>query len=281
MIRIAHSPDADDAFMFYALTEGLINTRGLEFENILEDIESLNKRALEGVYELTAISFHAFAYVQDRYTLLTAGASIGDGYGPIVVSKKPLRSLKSIKIAIPGKFTSAYLALKLYEQDFEEVFAPFDKILELVINQVVDAGVLIHEAQLSYEDMGLFKVVDLGEWWKSKTGLVLPLGANAARRDLGLELIKTLDELLRESINYALSHRDVALNFSRAYAREIKFNKEKLDRFVGMYVNRWSLECSAELRASVREFLNMGASLGIVPSVNGPIFFDEELDAAG
>ncbi|MCS7084085.1 MAG: ABC transporter substrate-binding protein [Aquificaceae bacterium] len=281
MIRIAHSPDADDAFMFYALTEGLIDTRGLEFENILEDIESLNKRALEGVYELTAISFHVFAYVQNRYTLLTAGASIGDGYGPIVVSKKPLRSLKSIKIAIPGRFTSAYLALKLYEQDFEEVFAPFDKILELVINQVVDAGVLIHEAQLSYEDMGLFKVVDLGEWWKSKTGLVLPLGANAARRDLGLELIKTLDELLRESINYALSHRDLALNFSRAYAREIKFNKEKLDRFVGMYVNRWSLECSSELRASVREFLNMGASLGIVPSVNGPIFFDEELDAAG
>ncbi|MEN3034065.1 MAG: MqnA/MqnD/SBP family protein [Aquificaceae bacterium] len=279
-IRLAHSPDADDAFMFYALTQGLIDTRGFEFENILEDIETLNKKALEGAYELTAISFHAFAYVKDKYTLLTVGASVGDGYGPVVVSKSPFKSLKSVKVAIPGKFTSAYLALKLYEKDIQEVFLPFDRIIDAIIDGSVDAGVLIHEAQLNYEELGLMKVLDLGSWWKESKGLVLPLGANAVRKDLGIDVIRALNDILRESILYALGDRDKALEFSRAYAREIKSDIKKLDKFVGMYVNRWSVDCPDELRASVREFLSAGASLGIVPEIKGQIFFDEGEDAS-
>jgi len=275
-IRIAHSPDSDDAFMFYALTAGKIYTDGLQIEHVLADIETLNREALKGTYEISAISFHAYPYVADKYLVLPSGGSVGEGYGPIVVSKQALNSLKGKRIGVPGKLTTAFLVLKLYEPDFEEVVMPFDQILLAVQEGRVDAGLVIHEGQLSYVDKGLKKIVDLGQWWQEKTGLPLPLGCNVVRKDLGLENIRKIERLMKESIRYALEHREEAIEFAREYARDIKEDMERTNRFVGMYVNHRTLDYGEDGREAVRLLLKLGIERGII-KVDMPhtIFSDE------
>ena len=275
-IRIAHSPDSDDAFMFYALTAGKIYTDGLQIEHVLADIETLNREALKGTYEISAISFHAYPYVADKYLVLPSGGSVGEGYGPIVVSKQALNSLKGKRIGVPGKLTTAFLVLKLYEPDFEEVVMPFDQILLAVQEGRVDAGLVIHEGQLSYVDKGLKKIVDLGQWWQEKTGLPLPLGCNVVRKDLGTENIRKIERLMKESIRYALEHREEAIEFAREYARDIKEDMERTNRFVGMYVNHRTLDYGEDGRDAVRLLLKLGVERGII-NVDMPhtIFSDE------
>jgi len=275
-IRIAHSPDSDDAFMFYALTAGKIYTDGLQIEHVLADIETLNREALKGTYEISAISFHAYPYVADKYLVLPSGGSVGEGYGPIVVSKQALNSLKGKRIGVPGKLTTAFLVLKLYEPDFEEVVMPFDQILLAVQEGRVDAGLVIHEGQLSYVDKGLKKIVDLGQWWQEKTGLPLPLGCNVVRKDLGTENIRKIERLMKESIRYALEHREEAIEFAREYARDIKEDMERTNRFVGMYVNHRTLDYGEDGRDAVRLLLKLGVERGII-EVDMPhtIFSDE------
>lgn len=269
-IRIAHSPDSDDAFMFYALAENRIDTRGYRFEHVLADIETLNQEARKGTYEITALSIHAFAHLADRYVLLPHGASMGDNYGPLVVAPRgstlTASRLKGRRIAIPGAWTSAYLALRLFEPEFTAVMTPFDEISQGVLAGDVDAGVIIHEGQLTYEDEGLVKVMDLGEWWHAETeGLPLPLGGNAIRRDLGEEAIGGLSKLLREAIKYSLEHRQEALRHAMQYARGM--DEARADRFVGMYVNELTLDYGARGRAAVELFLRRGADAGLVPRV--------------
>ncbi|SHK35047.1 menaquinone biosynthesis family protein [Thermocrinis minervae] len=276
-IRIAHSPDSDDAFMFYPMVKGLIDTEGLEVEHILADIQTLNEEALKGTYEVSAISFHAYPYVADKYLVLPSGGSVGDGYGPIVVSKKELQSLKGLKIAVPGKLTTAFLVLKLYEPDFEEVVLPFDKVMDAVQEGLVDAGLVIHEGQLSYQDRGLFKVVDLGAWWKERTGLPLPLGCNVVRKDLGLENIRKVERVMRRSVEYALKHKDIALSYAREYARDIKEDPDRTQRFVSMYVNERTIDYGEDGRRSVRLLLNMGKETGIIKAPIPEVIFSDEL----
>jgi 1,4-dihydroxy-6-naphthoate synthase len=244
-IRIAHSPDSDDAFMFYALAKDKLPTGKFRFHHTLQDIETLNRKALKGEYEITAVSFHAYAYVEDKYVLLPSGASMGDRYGPMVVAREPqtLEDLRGKKIAIPGTMTTAYLALMLLQPDFEEVVIPFDQIMEAVEKGDVDAGLLIHEGQLTYADRKLHLIVDLGEWWFQLTKLPLPLGGNVIRRDLGKEDIKEISRLLRASIQYALDHRDEALKYAMQYAGDL--DVATADRFVGMYVNERTLKQNA------------------------------------
>ncbi len=277
-IRIAHSPDSDDAFMFYALTAGKIDTEGLEIEHVLADIETLNREALKGTYEVSAISFHAYPYVADKYLVLPSGGSVGEGYGPIVVAKENLENLKGKRIAIPGRLTTAYLVLKLYEPDFEEVLLPFDKVLDAVADGIVDAGLVIHEGQLSYQDRELKKVVDLGQWWMEKTGLVLPLGCNIIRKDLGIEVIRKMERLMKRSIEYALQHRDEALNFAREYARDIKEDKERTNRFVSMYVNHRTLDYGEDGRRAVRLLLQMGIERNIIEANMPKVIFSDEVE---
>ncbi len=276
-IRIAHSPDSDDAFMFYALTAGKIDTEGLEIEHVLADIETLNREALKGTYEVSAISFHAYPYVADRYLVLPSGGSVGEGYGPIVVVKEHLEDLKGKRVAIPGRLTTAYLVLKLYEPDFEEVLFPFDKVLDAVAEGIVDAGLVIHEGQLSYQDRGLKKVVDLGQWWMEKTNLVLPLGGNIIRKDLGVEIIRKMERLMRRSIEYALQHREEALSFAREYARDIKEDMERTGRFVSMYVNHRTLDYGEDGRQAVRLLLQMGIERNIIEANMPEVIFSDEV----
>ncbi len=275
-IRIAHSPDSDDAFMFYALTAGKIDTDGFQIEHVLADIETLNREAFKGTYEVSAISFHAYPYVADKYLVLPSGGSVGEGYGPIVVSRQGLDSLRGKRIAVPGKLTTAYLVLRLYEPDFEEVVMPFDQILSAVQESHVDAGLVIHEGQLSYVDKGLKRIVDLGQWWQEKTGLPLPLGCNVVRKDLGQENIRKIERLMKESIRYALEHREEAMAFARNYARDIKEDMERINRFVGMYVNHRTLDYGEDGRKAVRLLLKLGVERGII-KVDMPhtIFSDE------
>jgi len=276
-IRIAHSPDSDDAFMFYALTAGKIYTDGLQIEHVLADIETLNREALKGTYEISAISFHAYPYVADKYLVLPSGGSVGEGYGPIVVSKQALNSLKGKRIGVPGKLTTAFLVLKLYEPDFEEVVMPFDQILLAVQEGRVDAGLVIHEGQLSYVDKGLKKIVDLGQWWQEKTGLPLPLGCNVVRKDLGLENIRKIERLMKESIRYALEHREEALQFAKEYARDIKEDMERTNRFVGMYVNHRTLDYGEDGREAVRLLLKLGIERGIIKADMPHTIFSDEV----
>ncbi len=276
-IRIAHSPDSDDAFMFYALTAGKIDTEGLEIEHVLADIETLNREALKGTYEVSAISFHAYPYVADKYLVLPSGGSVGEGYGPIVVAKEHLEDLKGKRVAIPGRLTTAYLVLKLYEPDFEEVLFPFDKVLDAVVDGIVDAGLVIHEGQLSYQDRGLKKVVDLGQWWMEKTNLVLPLGGNIIRKDLGVEIIRKMERLMRRSIEYALQHREEALSFAREYARDIKEDTERTNRFVSMYVNHRTLDYGEDGRRAVRLLLQMGIERNIIEANMPEVIFSDEV----
>lgn len=263
-IHVAHSPDSDDAFMFYALAEGLIDTQGLTYVHELQDIESLNQRALRGELEVTAVSIHAYAYLSDRYALLPHGASMGDRYGPRLVGMRPFTraDVRGKRIAIPGPLTSAYLALRLYEPEFEPVFTPFDQIEDAVQSGSVDMGLLIHEGQLTFGDSGLHLVADMGEWWYGETGLPLPLGGNVVRKDLGAELTSTVSKHLRASIAYALDHRAPALAHAMQYARGL--DPAKADTFVGMYVNEWTLDYGDRGRQAVRLFLQRGVEAGII-----------------
>jgi len=265
-ITLAHSPDSDDAFMFYGLATNKIDTGGLQFEHLLKDIQTLNEEATRGTYDVTAISFHAYAYVADKYALLPHGASIGDNYGPIVVSREPATpdDIPSLKIAVPGKLTSAFLALRIFNSEFEYRVVPFDKIIDAVQNGECDAGLLIHEGQLFYESKGLHKVLDLGEWWHKRHGLPLPMGGNVIRRDLGEALIKEVSGLLRASINYSLTHRDDALQYAMQFARDME--QDLADRFVGMWVNELTLDYTERGREAVRRLLQEGFEKGIVPN---------------
>lgn len=263
-IHVAHSPDSDDAFMFYALAEGKIDTEGLTYEHQLQDIETLNQRARRGELEVTAVSIHAYAYISEQYALLPHGASMGDRYGPRLVARAPAgrADVKGKRIAIPGPLTSAYLALQLYEPDFEAVFIPFDQIEEAVLSGAVDMGLLIHEGQLTYADVGLHLVADMGEWWFGETGLPLPLGGNVIRKDLGPELLQKVSRTLRASIKYALDHRAPALAHAMQYARGL--DPATADEFVGMYVNDWTLDYGERGREAVRLFLRRGVEAGLI-----------------
>lgn len=264
-LKLAHSPDSDDAFMFYALATKKFRTENLRFTHVLADIETLNQKALEGVYDVTAVSFHAYAYLADRYILLPSGASFGDRYGPIVVGRaQPSNeSLKGKKVAVPGKLTSAYLALKLYEPSFEPVLTPFDQILETVVKGEADAGVVIHEGQLVYSHAGLRKIIDLGEWWHQQTGLPLPLGANVILRSLDPGLQQQVSRSVRESIQYALDHRDEALAYAMQFSRGL--DASGTDRFVSMYVNDWTLDYGERGRQAVQTLLDHGYEKGLLP----------------
>ena len=264
-ISIAHSPDSDDAFMFYALATNKLDTGDLEFTHVLEDIQSLNEKAMRGVYDVTAISFHAYAYIADRYALLPHGASIGDNYGPIVVAREPykIEDLSRLKIAVPGKLTSAFLALRILCPDFAYEVVAFDRIIDAVRGGACDAGLLIHEGQLFYQNLGLQKVVDLGEWWHASTGLPLPMGGNVIRRDLGTETVSRVSHYLHESIRYSLEHRADALAYAMQFARDM--DAELADRFVGMWVNELTLDYTERGRVAVQRLLDEGAERGIIP----------------
>ena len=264
-IRLAHSPDSDDAFMFYALATKKIATGNISFTHVLEDIETLNRKAQGEVYDITAVSFHAYPELADRYILMTSGASFGDGYGPIIVTRTPMAGelLKGKRVAIPGKKTTAYLTLMLYEREIETVDTRFDEILDKVINGDVDAGVVIHEGQLTYGNYGLAKIVDLGVWWQEETGLPLPLGGNVIRRAIDPEVRLRADKLLHESIAYGLEHRSEALEYALQFARGL--SPETAEHFVSMYVNKWTLDYGEQGRRAVQTLLDRGFEAGIIP----------------
>jgi 1,4-dihydroxy-6-naphthoate synthase len=263
-IHLAHSPDSDDAFMFYALADGQIDTQGISYVHELQDIETLNGRAMRGELDVTAVSIHAYAYLSDKYALLPHGASMGDGYGPMLVSKTPMSraDIENRRIAIPGMMTSAYLALKLYQPNFEPVVVPFDQIEQAVLSGAVDAGLLIHEGQLTYKDDGLHLVADMGAWWMEKTGLPLPLGGNVIRKDMPRDIQKKVSRHLRESIAYGLDHRKSALDHAMRFARGL--DRSKADTFVGMYVNDWTLDYGKRGREAIRLFLDEGVKCGVI-----------------
>jgi 1,4-dihydroxy-6-naphthoate synthase len=265
-ISLAHSPDSDDAFMFYGLATHKIDTGDLEFKHVLQDIQTLNEQARKGTYDVTAISFHAYAYVADKYALLPHGASIGDKYGPIVVAHDEIDAsqISELKIAIPGTLTSAFLALRIFEPNFKYEVVPFDQIIEAVVERKCDAGLLIHEGQLFYQNHGLHKVLDLGEWWHEHTdGLPLPMGGNAIRRELGAQTIHEVSELLRESIRYSLDNREDALQYALQFARDM--DPALADRFVGMWVNELTLDYGERGREGVRRLFAEGHERGIIP----------------
>jgi 1,4-dihydroxy-6-naphthoate synthase len=264
-IKLAHSPDSDDAFMFYALATHKLATPGYKYTHILSDIQSLNEAALNETYDVTAVSFAAYPSLRDKYILLDCGASFGEGYGPIVVSTKSIKSndLKGRRIGVPGLKTTAYLALKLFEPDFEPVVMPFDKIIDAVQNDVVEAGLLIHEGQLFFSQLGLHKIVDLGVWWQEQTGLPLPLGGNAVRRALGPDIGRQIAKTIRGSVSYGLEHREEALNYAMQFAREM--DTELADKFVGMYVNKWTLGYGDRGKKAVKELIDRGTAAGILP----------------
>ncbi len=294
IITVGHSPDPDDAFMFYALAHDKIDTGGLEFRHELQDIETLNRRALRGELDLTAVSIHAYAHLLDKYALLPSGCSMGDRYGPMVVARRPMTvdELRTARIAVPGTLTTAFLALRLLlpphpqplspegrgeqktplsprgrgvgGEGFDHEVLPFDQILQAVEAGKYDAGLIIHEGQLTFQNQGLHLVVDLGVWWQEKTGLPLPLGGNAVRRDLGPDLIRQVSRLLKESIRYGLDHRDDALAYALGYARDM--DRDLADRFVGMYVNDWTLDYGPRGREAVRRLLDEGHRAGVIPS---------------
>ena len=264
-ISVAHSPDSDDAFMFYGLATNKLETEGLKFEHTLKDIQSLNEDAHHGVFDVTAISFHAYAYVSDKYALLPHGASIGDNYGPILVSKEPREKeeIPGMKIAIPGELTSAFLALRIYNADFEYEVFPFDEIIDAVQEGKVDAGLLIHEGQLFYKQVGLDKILDLGEWWHEETTLPLPMGGNVIRRDLGDDLMKEVSKHLKKSIEYSMDNREDALAYAMQFARDMP--PELADRFVAMWVNKLPLDYGERGQEGVKLLMPKGFEHGIIP----------------
>jgi 1,4-dihydroxy-6-naphthoate synthase len=265
-ISIAHSPDSDDAFMFYGLATNKIRVPGFKFTHKLQDIETLNHLAInEAFYDVTAISFHAYPFMQEKYTLMACGGSVGDGYGPMIVSSRKfsLDEIRKVKIAVPGTLTTAYLALKLFAPEIETVTVPFDQIIPAVLSGEYEAGLIIHEGQLTYAIEGLAKVLDLGQWWREETGLPLPLGGNAIRRSLGAEVMLTTTNALRDSIQHALDHRDEALEYAMQFARDLDTNLA--NRFVGMYVNERTLDYGEDGRLAIRKLLDLGYERGIIP----------------
>jgi 1,4-dihydroxy-6-naphthoate synthase len=275
-IKLAHSPDSDDAFMFYALATHKLSTPGYKYTHILSDIQSLNDAALSETYDVTAVSFAAYPSLRDKYILLDCGASFGEGYGPIVVATKSIKSndLKGRRIGVPGLKTTAYLTLKLFEPDFEAVVMPFDKIIDAVQNEVIEAGLLIHEGQLFYSQLGLHKVIDLGVWWKEQTGLPLPLGGNAVRRALGPAVGRQIAKTIRDSVSYGLEHREEALNYAMQFAREM--DTELADKFVGMYVNKWTLGYGDRGKKAVKELIERGTAAGILDGPPSLEFLSEQ-----
>ena len=261
----AHSPDSDDAFMFYGLATKKVRSSKVTFKHVLEDIESLNRKAIEGLYELTAISYHAYPSVSDKYVVMASGSSVGDGYGPMIVATRPMEpeDIKGKKIAIPGTLTSAFLTLKLFEPDFIPVVTPFDKIPDAVREKTVDAGLIIHEAQLTFSKIGLHRVLDLGRWWKSKYDLPLPLGCNVLLRSLPDDIKRECCRLMRESIQYALDNHDEALSYAMQFARDM--DPRLAEKFVGMYVNHYTVDCGDVVPAAAQKLLDLGFEAGIVP----------------
>ncbi len=264
-ITVAHSPDSDDAFMFYALATNKVRAPGIKFTHTLCDIETLNRKALQGCYDVTAISFHAYPYLQETYALLSSGGSVGEGYGPMVVAPRafPPREISKRVIAVPGTLTTAFLALKLYAPEVETEVVPFDHIIPRVLEGKYEAGLIIHEGQLTYAGSGLHRILDLGQWWRKETGLPLPLGGNAIRRDLGPEVTASVALALRQSIQYALDHRDEALEYAMQFARDLE--PEQASKFVGMYVNERTLDYGEDGRRAVRLLLEKGFQAGLIP----------------
>jgi 1,4-dihydroxy-6-naphthoate synthase len=275
-LQLAHSPDSDDAFMFYALATRKVRTPGLKFTHVLADIETLNQAAQRELYDVTALSFSAYPLLRNAYALLECGASFGEGYGPIVVASHPLKreQLAGRRIAVPGLNTTAYLTLRLYEPGVEPVPMAFDQILDAVRNETVDAGLLIHEGQLLFQQAGLHKVVDLGQWWLEQTGLPLPLGGNAVRRALGTQVGAQVARAIKQSVAFALEHRDAALNYAMQFARDMDI--ELADKFVGMYVNQWTLGYGERGRQAVRELLARGVSAGLLQGPAEVEFLSED-----
>jgi 1,4-dihydroxy-6-naphthoate synthase len=273
-ITLAHSPDSDDAFMFYALAHGKVDTRGLEFRHVLEDIQTLNEKAIRGVYDVTAVSFHAYWRIRDKYRLMGCGASVGDGYGPILVSRRPLsrQDLDEATVAVPGELTTAFLVLRLYAPLARWKVMPFDRIQDAVARGDIDAGLLIHEGQLSYRDQKLHRIQDLGEWWKLGTGLPLPLGGNAIRRDLDRRTALACCDVLRDSVRYALEHRKEALQYALGYARGL--DAARAERFVGMYVNAFTLELGRRGEDAVAHLFRLGHEAGVIPVRVEPEFIE-------
>jgi 1,4-dihydroxy-6-naphthoate synthase len=273
-LTVAHSPDSDDAFMFYALAKGKVDTRGYAFRHVLSDIETLNRKAIEGEYELTAVSFHAYYKIRHKYRLMTCGASVGDGYGPLVVSKRPLSrdELADVTVAVPGELTTAFLVFRLFSPGTRWKVLPFDRIQEAVARGDIDAGLLIHEGQLTYRDQKLQKVADLGEWWKMETSLPLPLGGNALRRDLDAKTAAACSDVLKDTVQYALDHRKEALDHALEYARGM--DRAKADRFVGMYVNGFTLELGERAEQAISLLYKLGHDAGVIPVRVQPEFID-------
>ncbi len=265
-VTVAHSPDSDDAFMFYGLATNKVRVPGLKFEHTLSDIETLNRKAMHGIYDVSAISFHAYPYVQEKYALMTVGGSVGDAYGPMIVASRTfsLAEIKKARIAVPGTMTTAYLVLKLFAPHITTDVVPFDQIIPQVLEGKYEAGLIIHEGQLTYSKSGLHRVVDLGKWWNDKTGLPLPLGGNAIRRNLGPETIAEVSAALRNSIQYALDHREEALQYAMQFARDL--DAQLADKFVGMYVNERTLDYGDDGRQAVVKLLDMGYKAGIIPN---------------
>lgn len=268
-ISIAHSPDSDDAFMFYALATNKVRSPGIRYTHTLCDIETLNRKAQDGggFYDVTAISFHAYPYIQDNYALLPSGGSVGEGYGPMIVAKRPFTEseIKRKRIAVPGTLTTAYLALRLYAPEVETEVVPFDQIIPQVLAGKYEAGLIIHEGQLTFDKSGLHRIVDMGRWWQNLTGLPLPLGGNAIRRSLGPNLMSTVSNTLRHSIQYALEHREEALAYAMQFARDL--DSPTADRFVGMYVNERTIDYGSDGREAVRRLLEMGYEAGVIPRI--------------
>jgi len=264
-ISLAHSPDSDDAFMFYGLAKGKVDSGDLQIAHTLTDIETLNRRAMEGVHEVTAISFHAYPYVADKYALMPCGGSIGDGYGPLLVAREALEpaAIGAATVVVPGTLTTAYLALQLFAPGVKTRVVPFDRILDEVGAGRADVGLVIHEGQLTFDRDGLCKVADLGAWWKQQTGLPLPLGGNAVRRDLGPEMSKRLTRLVRETVRYSLEHREQALEYAMGFSRGM--DRGVADRFVGMWVNEMTLDCGDRGRQAVQTLLDRGHAAGVIP----------------
>jgi 1,4-dihydroxy-6-naphthoate synthase len=277
-IKLAHSPDSDDAFMFYALATNKVRTDGLKFTHVLADIETLNRAADEETYDVTAVSFASYPYLKEKYALLDCGASFGEGYGPLIVSQKPLKreDLAGMRVAVPGLRTTAFLTLKLFEPRIEPVVIAFDKIVDAVKDGAVPAGLLIHEGQLLFPQAGLHRVADLGQWWQEQHEMPLPLGGNAVRRALGVDVSRRIAQAIRDSVSYALEHRDEALNYAMQFARDME--TEVADQFVGMYVNRWTLGYGEKGRHAVRELLRLGAEAGLVPAAGEIDFIGAEAE---
>jgi 1,4-dihydroxy-6-naphthoate synthase len=275
-IKLAHSPDSDDAFMFYALATHKLSTPGFKYTHVLSDIQTLNEAAMSETYDVTAVSFAAYPWLRDKYILLDCGASFGEGYGPIVVATKSIKQndLAGRRVGVPGLKTTAYLTLKLFEPDFEAVVLPFDKILDAVQKGLVDAGLLIHEGQLLFPQLGLQRVVDLGIWWQEQTRLPLPLGGNAVRRSLGPAVGRQIAQTIRESVEYGLKHREEALNYALQFARDME--AELADKFVGMYVNNWTLGYGDRGKRAVKELISRGTKAGLLPPPATVEFLSED-----